>query len=79
MSIYLYILVFIGIIALGWVIVFIFDYSLCKGVFRLIVGKAKQNLDKEKLKDAFQKIMENHRQKWAFKTYLGAVTTIISA
>ena len=59
MSIYLYILVFIGIMVLGWVIVFIFDYFLCKGVFQLIVGKAKQKLDKEKLKDAFQKIMES--------------------
>ncbi len=79
MSIYVYILIFLGVTALGWITVFVFDYLLCKGVFQLIIGKAKQNLDKEKLKDAFQKIMENHRQKWAFKTYLGVVTTIISA
>lgn len=78
MSIYVYILIFLGVIALGWVIVFIFDYLLYKGVLQLIVRKSKQNLDTNKLKEIFQKIMESHRQKWAFQTYLGAVTTIIS-
>ena len=79
MSITVYILIVLGIIILGWLVVFLFDYLLARGVFRMIVGKAKENLDAEKLKAMFQQIMENRRQKWAFKIYLGAVTTIVGA
>ena len=77
MNIGIYIAVVLAILLIGWLIVFLFDYLLARGAFRLIVGKAKENLDVDKLKEMFQKYMENRRQKWAFKTYMGVVTLII--
>lgn len=77
MSIVLYILILVVIILLGWLGVFFLDSRLARGVFRIIVGKAKDYLDADKLNEMFQKYMENRRQTWAFKTYIGAVTFII--
>ncbi len=77
MSIGSYIAIVIAFILLGWLLVFLFDYMLARGAFRLIVGKAKENLDADKLKEMFLRYMENRRQKWAFKTYMGVVTLII--
>lgn len=77
MSIGIYIIIVLAVILIGWLIVFAFDYLLARGAFRLIIGKAKEHLDAEKLKELLQKYMENRRQKWAFKTYMGAVTLII--
>lgn len=77
MSIVWYILIVLAIVLVGQLIALLFDYLMARGVFKLIVGKAKKNFDADKLKEAFQKIMENRRQKWAFKIYIGAVTVII--
>lgn len=77
MSIGIYIAIVLAILLIGWLVVFLFDYLLARGAFLLIVGKAKENMDADKLKEMFQKYMENRRQKWAFKTYMGVVTLII--
>ena len=77
MSIGIYIIIVLAAIVVGWLGVYLFDYLLARGAFRLIVGKAKEYLDVDKLKEMFQKYMENRRQKWAFKTYMGVVTLII--
>ena len=71
MSIGIYIIIVLAVILIGWLIVFAFDYLLARGAFRLIIGKAKEHLDAEKLKVLLQKYMENRRQKWAFKAYMG--------
>lgn len=77
MSIVLYIAIVVGVLLIGWLMVYIFDYLLARGTFKLIVGKAKEHLDADKLKELFQKYMENRRHKWAFKLYMGVVTLII--
>lgn len=77
MSIGLYILIIVVILLLCWWGVFRLDFLLARGAFRMIVGKAKEYLDADKLKEMFQKFTENRRQKWAFKTYIGLVTIII--
>ena len=77
MSIGTYIVIVLAIVLIGWLVVFLFDCLLARGAFRLIVGKAKEHLDADKLKEMFQKYMENRRQRWAFKTYIGVVTLII--
>ena len=77
MSIGLYIAIVVGVLLIGWLMVYIFDYLLARGAFKLIVGKAKEHLDADKLKELFQKYMENRRHKWAFKLYMGVVTLII--
>lgn len=79
MSIGIYIVIVTTILLIGWLLVFLFDYLLARGAFRMIVGKAKEHLDVDKLKYLFQKYMENRRQKWAFKTYMGVVTLIIGS
>lgn len=78
MSIWLYILIFAAFILLSWWGVFRLDSLLARGAFRMIVGKAKEYLDADKLKEMFQKYMENRRQKWAFKVYIGSVISIIT-
>lgn len=77
MSIGLYLAIVVGVLLIGWLMVYIFDYLLARGAFKLIVGKAKEHLDADKLKEMFQKYMENRRQKWAFKLYMGVVELII--
>lgn len=77
MSIGTYIVIVLAIVLIGWLVVFLFDCLLARGAFRLIVGKAKEHLDADKLNEMFQKYMENRRQRWAFKTYIGVVTLII--
>jgi len=78
MSIALYILIVIVVaVIIGGLVGFVFDYLLARGVFRLIVGKAKNQLDGDKLKEAFDKMMENRRKKWAFKTYMGLVMAMV--
>lgn len=77
MGIGIYILIVLAIIIIGWLLVFLFDYKLAVWAFRLIIGKAKENLDADKLEEMFQKYLGNRRQKWAFKTYMGVVTLTI--
>ena len=77
MSIGIYIFIVLAFILIGWLVVFLFDYLVVRSAFLLIIGKAKEHLDADKLKEIFQKYMENRRQKWAFKTYMGVVTLII--
>ena len=77
MSIGLYILIIVVILLLSWPGVFGLDSLLARCAFRRIVGKAKDYLDADKLKEMFKKYMENRRQKWAFKAYIGVVTIII--
>lgn len=79
MSIRIYILVLVILVIIGFIIGYLLDFLLAKGVFRLIIWKEKDRLDPDKLKPTFQKIMENRRQKWAFKTYLGALITLFGA
>lgn len=78
MSIWFYILIVTVIILLGLLLAFRVNHLLANCVSRMIAGKAKTNLDADKLKEMFQKYMENRRQKWAFKTYIGLVALIIS-
>lgn len=77
MGIGIYILIVLAIIIIGWLLVFLFDYKLAVWAFRLIICKAKENLDADKLEEMFQKYLGNRRQKWAFKTYMGVVTLTI--
>ena len=79
MSIVLYIVLFLIILAIGWVLVFLLDFLLAKVAFKMVIGKVQGKLDAEKLKEEFHRLMENRRQKWAFKAYLGTVAAIISA
>lgn len=79
MSIGTYILILVILLSLSGILGLGLHVLLAKGVSLLIVGKEKNRLDPDKLKSTFQKIMENRRQKWAFKTYLGAVITLIGA
>ncbi|MBR5781936.1 MAG: hypothetical protein IKY27_08145 [Bacteroidales bacterium] len=78
MSLGIYILIIIAIIAVGYLTVFLFDYLLIRGAFRIIVGKAKKHLDADRLAEVIKKYMENRRQKWVFGTYMSSVILIIS-
>lgn len=79
MYIGIYISIVLGLMVGGCISVFVLDYLLAKGAYRLIIGKARDRLDVAKLKLTIHKIMKSRRQKMAFKAYLSSVVAIIGA
>lgn len=74
MSITLIVILLIVFIVLWLLIVHTFDITLIKGVIKAIMGNV--DLNKEELKDAVKRFLENRSLNRAHKLYFWAVTTI---
>lgn len=74
MSIAFIIIVLIVFIVLWFLIVHLFDFALIKGVINRVKGNI--DLNKEELKDAVKRFLENRSLNTAHKTYFWTVSTL---